>query len=48
MIQSSNFEDEEYMNYCLEVNDDLVKTMDRFESLKKGRKPFTFRKGKGF
>jgi len=34
--------DESMMSYCLELNDDLIKTFDRFETIKKHRKPAPF------
>ena len=34
--------DEEMMKVCLLVNDDLHKTFQRFEKLKKGKKPEVF------
>ena len=38
----STLENEEMMNICLLVNDDLHKTFARFEKLKKGKKPDPF------
>jgi len=46
MIQSSNFSDESFMDFCLELNDDCIKTMERFTDLKKKRKPKPFNKYK--
>ena len=37
--------DEEMMKVCLLVNDDLHKTFQRFEKLKKGKKPEAFISG---
>lgn len=34
--------DEEMMKVCLLVNDDLHKSFQRYEKLKKGKKPETF------
>jgi len=41
----STLENEEMMNICLLVNDDLHKTFQRHEKLKKGKKPDTFEPG---
>lgn len=38
----ATLEDEEMMQVCLLVNDDLHKTFARFEKLKKGKKPEVF------
>lgn len=34
------------MDFCLELNDDCIKTMERFTDLKKKRKPKPFNKYK--
>jgi hypothetical protein len=38
----ATLENEEMMKVCLLVNDDLHKTFQRFEKLKKGKKPEAF------
>lgn len=32
------------MNYCLELNDDILKTMERYKDIKRGRKPAPYSK----
>lgn len=43
LITNMSGSDEVMMSYCLELNDDLMKTFDRYESLKKHRKPNPFK-----
>ncbi|KAM3128596.1 hypothetical protein pb186bvf_019293 [Paramecium bursaria] len=43
LIQNMSGNDEGMMSYCLELNDDLVKTFQRYESLKRHKKPEPFK-----
>ena len=43
LITNMSANDEGMMSYCLELNDDLMKTFARYETLKKHKKPEPFK-----